>query len=1002
MTKLVKRIVSVAVSAAEIISAAAIGTIGTAASAATVSSSVNTIAVGTSHSLVIKKDKTLWAAGDNSLGQLGVSSVSDSDGVKVMSNVVYAEANDDSSFAIDANGTLYGWGDNANGQVAPTSSSEVITKPTKIMDNVAQVAAGDTHTIALTTDGTVYGWGSNDYGELGFAVNYSTNNAVKIMDNVSDIAAGDGFSLFVTKNGELYACGDNSSGQLGEGDYNSRTTPVKVINDGVSMAEAGTAHSVVLKKDGTVLTAGVNDNGQLGNGSDYISNKFVNAKVSNAAAVFAGENSSGALGTNGTLYTWGENSSAQLLNGRTIDVNTPVSVANNVASYAVGEFHALMLKTDGSISSAGDGAYGQLFTSNLSSVTSAVKVLNKVVSYSAGADHAAAVDSDGKLYTWGSNDRGQLGLGDTTSRSKPTKVNTRIEFTKVWCGNKMTFALASDNSVYVFGDNTDGLLGMKTKSATVTTPQQNWLIPDGKEFEIYPSEGFVMALIDGSVYGWGRNNASRLLDLDAKNPEPVIIGDAPANVTKLAVGNNHVLALDKDNTVWVWGGNSSGQLGASDVGNKTATPTKLEIYRTAKRNEEPVLEADTFTDIAADEDHSLVLDKEGRVWAFGSNSNCQLGTDTRRIKTPECVAKKVTSIYAGKVTCAVIFSDGTISLSGINSNGELGDGTTRNSDGFVSDTGKSATDASIGSGFGGYLRGDGTLYCWGINNYGQVGNSSGGAQTTPATVIKDGLIITVNQPTNVTLDKTTATVKPNGTVQLTATVTPSDAAASYTWSSSNTTVATVSSNGLVKGVKNGTADITVKTQNGKTAVCKVTVSTAVTSFSVTPSKKKTLTVGASFTFKTKVYPTNADDKTLTYESSDTDVVTVTADGKVTGVSTGRAVITVRSKSNPSKIKKVTVTVRPEKVTITYRKSTTNGIILKWDDAEGADGYVVYRKVYKSSAASKIIADTEDSTSFTDETAVAGKKYVYSVKAYTIINGKKVYSANSKQYAITAK
>lgn len=1001
MTKLVKRIVSVALSAAEMISAAAIGTVGTA-SAASVSAGISTIAVGTSHSLVVKNDKSLWAAGDNSLGQLGVSSVSESEGVKVLTNIVYAEANDDVSFAIDANGTLYGWGDNASGQAVPSSSQDIISTPTKIMDNVAAVAAGDTHTIALKTDGTVYGWGSNDYGELGFSANYTINNAVKIMDNVSDIAAGDGFSLFVTNKGELYACGDNSSGQLGEGDYTSRSTPVKVLGDGVSMAEAGAAHSVVLKKDGTVLTSGINENGQLGTGSDYISNKFSAAKVSGAAAVFAGENSSGALGTNGTLYTWGANASGQLLNGRTDDVNSPISVVTGAASYAVGEFHALALKTDGSVVSAGDGAYGQLLTSNLSSVTSAVKVLNNVVSYSAGADHAAAVDSDGKLYTWGSNDRGQLGQGDTTARSKPTKVNTKIEFSKVWCGNKVTFALASDNTVYIFGDNSEGLLGMKTKSATVSTLQQNWLIPDGKEFEIYPSDGFVLMLIDGSVYGWGRNNASRLLDLESKNAEPTIIGDAPSNITKLAVGSNHVLALDKDNTVWVWGGNSSGQLGASDVGNKTATPTKLEIYRAAKRNEEPVLEADTFTDIAADADHSMVLDKDGRVWAFGSNSNCQLGTDTRRIKTPECVAKKVTAVAAGDVTCAVIFADGTLSLSGTNTNGELGDGTTRNNSGFVSDTGKNAASVALGNGFGGYIRNDSTLYCWGKNSSGQVGNSSGGAQTTPATVIRDAMVVVLSQPTAVTLDKTSATIAPNGTLQLNATITPSDAVPTLSWSSSNDKVATVSAGGLVTAVSKGTANITVKTQNGKTAVCKVTVSVSVTSFSVTPSKTKTMTVGTSFTFKKNVYPENADDKTLLYESSDTDVVTVTAGGKVTAVSSGRAVITVKSRSNPSKIRKVTVTVRPEKVNITYRKSTAAGITLKWDDADGADGYVVYRKIYKSSANSKIIADTEDATSFRDETAVAGKKYVYSVKAYTIINGKKVYSVNSKQYAITAK
>ena len=437
-----------------------------------------------------------------------------------------------------------------------------------------------------------------------------------------------------------------------------------------------------------------------------------------------------------------------------------------------------------------------------------------------------------------------------------------------------------------------------------------------------------------------------------------------------------------------------------DIGVKTSIPIKLEIYGAAKRNETPALEADKFKDIAACENHSMVLDADGRVWVFGTNYSGQLGSDARRVSDPEIVAKKVSAVAAGNVTCAVIFTDGTLSLSGTNSNGELGNGTVKNSSGFITDTATGVASVSVGNGFGGFLRSDGTLYCWGVNNYGQVGNSTGGAQTTPAVVIKDALRITVKQPDSVSLDKTEVTVKPGSTVQLKATIAPSDASAAFTWSSSNEKVAAVSADGVVKGVSKGTADITVKTQNGKTAVCRVTVAVPVTSFSVTPSK--TISVGLSFTFKKKVYPSNADDTTLLFESSDTDVATVDANGKVTAVSTGKAVITIKSKSNPSKVKKVTVTVRPEKVKITYRKSTTNGVILKWDDSEGADGYVVYRKVYKSSATSKIIADTGDATSFTDETAVAGKKYIYSVKAYTVINGKKVYSVNSKQYVITAK
>ena len=78
-------------------------------------------------------------------------------------------------------------------------------------------------------------------------------------------------------------------------------------------------------------------------------------------------------------------------------------------------------------------------------------------------------------------------------------------------------------------------------------------------------------------------------------------------------------------------------------------------------------------------------------------------------------------------------------------------------------------------------------------------------------------------PTKVTLSKTSATLAVGKSLTLTKTVTPTDAETSYTWTSSNKAVATVTSSGVVKAVAAGTATITVKTSNGKTATCKVTV-----------------------------------------------------------------------------------------------------------------------------------------------------------------------------------
>jgi alpha-tubulin suppressor-like RCC1 family protein len=717
------------------------------------------------------------------------------------------------------------------------------------------------------------------------------------------------------------------------------------------------------------------------------------------SAVFAGGNSSGALSSTGTVYVWGDNASSQLHNGKSVNLSDPTSLTSGAASIAFGEHHSLMLKTSGSVSSAGSGAFGELFSKAADSTASPELIMKDVSSYSAGYDHAAAVDANGRLYTWGNNDCGQLGLGDTVMRTEPTRVTSvKADFAKVWCGNKVTFALTTDGDVYVFGENSNNLLGTKTKTKTVSTPTINsYLYDKSRNIEIYPSDGFCLALIDGAVYGWGSNSAGRLLDLNKTVSEPTELTSGLGSITKLAVGSSHVLALDSRGTVWVWGSNSLRQLGFESDSYIVDEPTALEITNSKGETVET-----SFNDIAAAESHSLVVGSDGKLWAFGTNSSGQLGTSDYRLKTPTSITTGISSVYAGASVCAVIDTNGKLYLSGSNTNGALGDGTVTDRSNFYNITLTKAKSASIGNGFAGAIDTDNSLYCWGDNSFGAVGNGSGGAKSEPETVIKDALCLSIKQAEGISLSKTELTVKPNGTASLKATITPSDASANVTWTSSDSRIATVTDGGIVKGVALGTATITASTSNGLTASCLVTVTVPVTSFSVTPSKSKTLDIGKSFTITSKIYPTNATDKTLLYSSSDEDVAEVSASGKVTALSSGRTVITVTAKSNPAKTRKITVTVRPAKVVITSRKSTTNGVKLKWNDAEGADGYEVFRKLSGSSSSAKSVGDAGDSNSFTDDTAKKGKTYVYSVKSYVVIDGKKVYSANSKQYKITGK
>lgn len=175
-------------------------------------------------------------------------------------------------------------------------------------------------------------------------------------------------------------------------------------------------------------------------------------------------------------------------------------------------------------------------------------------------------------------------------------------------------------------------------------------------------------------------------------------------------------------------------------------------------------------------------------------------------------------------------------------------------------------------------------------------------------------------PTSVSLDKTTASVKKGETVTLTATVTPTNAVnKTVTWSSSNTSVATVN-NGIVTAVKGGTATITAKTSNGKTASCTITVTEDILPESVRVTRTDiSVEEGKSTSVSYVVAPTDATDKSATWSSSNESVATV-RNGIIRGIKAGTATITVKTVNGKTDSCKVTVT--PMRVSIAMSSTIT--------------------------------------------------------------------------------
>lgn len=169
---------------------------------------------------------------------------------------------------------------------------------------------------------------------------------------------------------------------------------------------------------------------------------------------------------------------------------------------------------------------------------------------------------------------------------------------------------------------------------------------------------------------------------------------------------------------------------------------------------------------------------------------------------------------------------------------------------------------------------------------------------------KDGNVsttcrVTVTQPaTGISLNKKSAYCDVGGKYTLKATLKPANVTSTYvTWTSSNEKVATVTSKGVVKGLKTGTTTITAATANGTyKATCKITVIKAVTGVTLDKSTLS-INVGKTSTLTPTVKPSSASIKTVTWSSSDNDVATVSPTGVVTAKAPGYATITVTTKDN---------------------------------------------------------------------------------------------------------
>jgi alpha-tubulin suppressor-like RCC1 family protein/sugar lactone lactonase YvrE len=315
-------------------------------------------AAGSNHSLFVKTDGTLWAAGYNGNGQLGDGTFnSRAIPVLVATNVVSVAANGNHSLFIKTDGTLWGMGNNASGQLGDGTTLNRTT-PIQIASGVAAAAAGTSHSLFLKTDGTLWAMGLNNNGQLGDGTGTARSSPVQIASGVQSIAAGYNHSLFIKTDGTLWAMGLNNAGQLGDGSTTSRLSAVQVAS-AVASVRAGNTHTLFLKTDGTAWGMGNNGSGQLGDGTFALRPSPVQV-MTGVAAINAGGAHSFFLKSNGTLWASGYNFYGQLGDSTTATRSSPVQVAAGVTAMSGGDSFSFILRTDGTLWACGYNGLTQL------------------------------------------------------------------------------------------------------------------------------------------------------------------------------------------------------------------------------------------------------------------------------------------------------------------------------------------------------------------------------------------------------------------------------------------------------------------------------------------------------------------------------------------------------------------------------------------------------------------------------------------------------------------
>ena len=643
-------------------------------------------------------------------------------------------------------GQLWAFGSNESAAfMQPTSMSSPV-QTIAGGTNWSIVGSGTFHTASTKTDGTLWLWGTNSYGSLG-------NNSIVPLDspvqtisfgtNWSYVESGNNYCAAIKTDGTLWTWGQNSNGRLGDNTTIHRSSPVQTIAGGTnwSSVAGGNQHTAAIKNDGTLWMWGRNAYGQLGDNTtaDKSSPVQTVAFGTNWSSVSCGNGFTAAIKTDGTLWCWGSNPYGILGDNTTVSKSSPVQTITGGTNWSsvscVGQFVGA-IKTDGTLWTWGINPSGQLGDNTITNKSSPVQTIAGGTNWSkisCGGNHIAAIKTDGTLWCWGYNPFGQLGDNTITDRSSPVQtIAGGVNWSTVSCGYYHIAATNTDGTLWLWGLGTNGQLGIDKYykySPSMVDSQTNWLTTNSSKHS-----NFKAAIkTDGTLWLWGIGTSGQLGNNTVVSViSPVQTISDGTNWRSFSTGNTFCAAIKTDGTLWTWGNNNNGYLG-DGTRTSRSSPVQTATY------------GNNWNYVDCGRLHTAAIKTDGTLWMWGRNQFGNLGDNTALNKSSpiQTVAfgnnwQTVSCSLVNSPFTAAIKTDGTLWLWGRNFNGMLGDNTITNRSSPVQTVagGTNWSVVACGNAHTAAIKTDGTLWTWGAG--GTLGDGTSTNRSSPVQTIAGG------------------------------------------------------------------------------------------------------------------------------------------------------------------------------------------------------------------------------------------------------------------------